>query len=304
MLSLTFFEATTALAFWHFAKEQVDIAVIEVGMGGRWDATNVIEPLAAVLTRIGLDHEDYLGDQDGIITEKIGIIKPKAEVITLADNAGVERIRRRAEELGCPCRTVGEADYVKDCARFGLDRDRYGFHSENLPLALAAVDALNKEGAFPVDERTIAAGIRDFYWPARFDLIQPRLMVDGAHNVNGMRWLAVHLKPFLEREGFSRCIAVFGCLADKRYEEMAEALLSVADRIVVTEPSYFRRLRAEDLARVLPKDWVVAIEPDVAKAARLAEETADERTLVLITGSIYLVGGWLAGKEEEKARKV
>ncbi|OGS50390.1 MAG: hypothetical protein A3K65_00845, partial [Euryarchaeota archaeon RBG_16_68_12] len=206
----TFFEVTTAMAFHYFAERKIDVGVIEVGMGGRMDATNVIRPLVAVLTRIGLEHTEHLGKTvDRIAREKAGIIKPGCRVVTV-DQPTLPIIEAQAHALGCPVTVVGRDVRVE---RLSFDRTGQrlrvsdggaveleipllgSYQPENAAIGYAAVRDASKMG-LTISDAAIVAGFKDTVWPGRLQIVRtgPAVVVDGTHNAPGVPALAASLR--------------------------------------------------------------------------------------------------------------
>ena len=304
----TFFEVTTAMAFHYFAERQIDIGVIEVGMGGRMDATNVINPLVAVLTRIGLEHTEHLGKtEDRIAREKAGIIKAGCRVVTV-DQATVPIITAQAHALGCPVIVVGR-DVRYD--RLGFDRSGQrvrmddgettelripllgSYQPENAAIAFAAVRDLSKMG-LRIPKEAIVAGFRETAWPGRMQIVRsnPTVIVDGTHNAPGVPTLAASLRELFPGE---KAVFVLGILDDKDLSAFADALGPLAAHLVVAKPETPRAYPPEAIARAFASHVPApAIVPKVAEAVDRAIALAGPAGLVVVTGSIYTAGEALA----------
>ena len=294
---LSFFEAATAIAFLAFARAQIDVAIVEVGLGGRLDATNVCAPFATVITSIGLDHTELLGDTLAAIAfEKAGIIKRGVPLITGELPAEAERaIALVAEERGAPCFALGRelsARIENDKlvyegpggaiagARLGLA----GPHqTSNAALALAATSF----AAPPPDEAARRAGLSSVSWPGRLERIGD-VWLDGAHNEEGARTLTAALPSLDVKEP----VILLGVLADKDARALLTPLVAVASRLVCTTPPSPRALAASDLARIaqeLVPRLPVAVAHDPADALVLARSLSAGAPLVAC-GSLYLIG--------------
>jgi dihydrofolate synthase / folylpolyglutamate synthase len=306
----TFFEATTAVGFEIFRRAGVDVAVLEVGLGGRLDATNVVQPIAAAITSIDFDHEQYLGNTlAAIAAEKAGVIRrdipvvvgpvaPEARevLVSMCEMSGAEFIEadrgvriesaneggRTTMRLTTPFRSYGPVP-------LGLR----GNHQ--IPNAVVAVRLLEElERQLPMTAASIVAGIRDVRWPGRLQLLElsegRRVLLDAAHNPAGAWALASYLK----REFAEPLPLVFGAMRDKDVTLMLKALLPVASTIVMTEPDTPRAYRAEELAaigRKLLPAAKIEIEPDPVHALDRAWTYC---SLICAAGSIFLVGNLLA----------
>jgi dihydrofolate synthase / folylpolyglutamate synthase len=305
-LKATFFEATTAMAFALFSRAHVDAAVIEVGLGGRFDATNVLSPAVAAITSIGLDHQQHLGNTlEAIAFEKAGIIKPGVTVVLGAmPEAAAAVIRRTAASLGA--RAIVAADGVRvdtavsdGRATLTIDTpvDRYGpmtlalRGAHQVGNAVVAVRALEcaREAGIVVAGEAVERGLSTVAWPARLEIIaidDRRVLIDAAHNVEGARALAAYLEQW-HRE---RPPLVISVMRDKDLEGMLAVLLPVTSSIVATEAPTPRAVPAADLARrVLAVDPARAVhtEADPLRAVEWALERARD---VCVAGSIFLAG--------------
>ena len=301
---VTYFEFLTAMAFLYFQRQQVDIAVLEVGLGGRLDATNVCQPMVSVITNIGFDHTAYLGNSLTAITrEKAGIIKQKGICITAAKQKKVLEVfnricfDRRAKLycLGSDIRIKRQKDGL--LTYYGLQRNfknlplpLLGRHQcSNAALALAAVEICGKNG-FQVDDAAISRGLANTHWDARLEILQnnPLFLLDGAHNPAGMRVLCQALK---NDYSYRRLIFIFGVLADKNYREMLQIMAKLSPQIILTQLKAGRAVPVADMACVLNKRGYPAIVTEnVGKAIEWARAIADKQDLICATGSLYLAG--------------
>jgi len=317
---LSFFEIVTTLAFSIFADAPVDVAVVEVGLGGTWDNTNVIDGEVAVVTPIGLDHTQYLGDTDvRIAGEKAGIIKPGAVAVLAAQppEAAAELIRRAAEVNATVAREGLEFGVVERRVAVGgqfltlqglagiydeIFLPLHGaFQAQNAACALAAVEAFFGADAEtgPLEVDTVRGAFAAVRSPGRLEAVRsaPTILLDAAHNPAGM---TASLTAIAEAFQFRRLVAVVGVMADKDATGMLELLEPAVDELVVTQNSSERGLSADELAAlavpILGPDRVT-VEPRLDDAievgVRLAEDTGDDVLAgagVLITGSVVTVG--------------
>ncbi|HEY3736026.1 MAG TPA: folylpolyglutamate synthase/dihydrofolate synthase family protein [Jatrophihabitans sp.] len=316
----SFFEIITALGFAIFAEAPVDVAVVEVGMGGTWDNTNVLDGEVAVITPIDLDHMQYLGDTVAAIAkEKAGIIKPTATAIIASQpvEAAAELLKRAVEvdaavareglEFGVLERRVAVGGQVLQLQGLGGEYEDvflplYGAHqAQNAGLALAAVEAFfgkgGKNGALDVD--IVRAALAEATSPGRLETVRsaPTVLVDAAHNKHGM---AASLAALSESFSFRRLVAVVAVLADKDAKAMLELLEPVVDEIVVSQNSSPRALDVDELAALAVDvfgDSRVSVElrldDAIDVAVTLAEETGDNSVAgsgVLVTGSVITAG--------------
>ena len=306
---VTFFEVLTALAFVQFADAPVDVGVFEVGMGGRWDATNVIDASVAVLTDISIDHPELGPDAESIATEKSGIIKPGAVVISAAQPDGaMDVIATAAAELDTRLVVAGRDFGVLDRSVAvggqhlhlqGVTGEvtdvflpLYGLHqAANAAYALAAVEGfLGFAGG--LDPDVIREGFAAVASPGRLEVIRPDegapVILDGAHNPAGARSLAIALGTEF---AFRHRVFVLGALADKDLEAMVAELRPVADHIVVTRPDSARAADVTDLAKIVEAAGCsVETSENVDEALELARGLAADTDVVVVTGSLYTVG--------------
>lgn len=319
----SFFEMLTAMAFEHFATSKVDIAVLEVGMGGRLDATNVVEPRVSVITDISLDHQKFLGDTiPEIAAEKVGIIHPGGVVVTLPQNPAANDVignailEQNATAVSAvpyvPSMTPAAPNYFGKQALTAAHSDissRYplqvmgqqstvetplvGRHQlRNVALAIAAAEELSKQG-FPITVRSIEQGIRETRWPGRFQVIpargsSPEYVLDVAHNPAGAWALRSTLSTYYEDR---RLIFVFGAMRDKAISEMCEILFPLAERVVSTQADNPRSATPEEIRQAASRTHAdIELSSDVPAALGSARELAGANGVVIITGSIYVVG--------------
>jgi dihydrofolate synthase/folylpolyglutamate synthase len=317
----SFFEMMTAIAFEHFAREKVDLAVLEVGMGGRLDATNVVDPRMSVITDISLDHQKFLGDTVGeIAREKVGIIRPGRAVVTLPQQPEAnDVIGNTILDLGAravnavpyvppvspastqylvPSSEQGEFVYRYPLGVLGeeilVETPLVGRHQlRNVALAVAAAVELNQQGIDGITAKSVARGIRETRWPGRFQVIVaraswPEMVLDVAHNPAGAWALRSALS---ERYEDRPLIFVFGAMRDKAISEMTEILFPLAERVIATRSENPRAASPEEIQKAASRTGaeVEAVE-DVKLALERALLLAGAKAVVVITGSIYLVG--------------
>ncbi len=309
-INCTYFEALTAIAFQYFADEQVDLAFIEVGLGGRFDATNVIVPQVSLITEIDLDHTDHLGRTIAQITkEKAGIIKAAVPCLSGSNKKKVNEVLRAAcanqsapfyvtKEI-CQIRnlrsseTDSEFDLIFAGRRFNnLKLSLTGDHQiKNAALAVSAAEVLRTQNIF-LEEQALHRGLQAVAWPARLQKLQdsPKVIIDVAHNPAGIRALLRSLQQYEN----DRLILVIGLLRDKDYQAISKLIAKHADFIAVVTPSSERALPAEEFARALARytsRWAVFTK--VERAFEKATHVARETDLICVTGSHYLVGDFL-----------
>ncbi|MFT4112563.1 bifunctional folylpolyglutamate synthase/dihydrofolate synthase [Silvibacterium sp.] len=304
----SFFEAMTALAFLSFSEESVDIAILEVGMGGRLDATNIVEPLVSVITDISLDHTEWLGPTITDITrEKAGILRENGTLVTLPQHPeanqaiGEIAVARNVEGVNAadyiPSRTTESGTYpvrVLD-ETIEVASPLPGAHQQrNVALAIATAVAIrnrisdNLGNKFRITPASIAEGIRKTNWPGRLEQIG-RLLFDVAHNPAGA-WALRAAISRLDPEP-RPLVAVFGCLRDKAIAEIAQVLFPLFDRVILTEvPSPRTATLAELSAAAATTGTIAETASSPREALERAYALAGESGLAVITGSVYLVG--------------
>jgi dihydrofolate synthase/folylpolyglutamate synthase len=308
-IPVTFFEFTTAMAFLHFAESSVDLAVAEVGMGGRFDATNVLTPLVSVITNIDFDHQAFLGNTiEQIAFEKAGIVKPGVPVVTATDHPeAMNVIRTACREQGAPLYRVGTEIRAEGSSpqKFRYQGIRRSYPDLNFSLlgkhqlmnaacALAALELLELQG-LPVGEASIRRGLPTVQWEGRMEIIRPSLsgaavLLDGAHNPAGARVLRAFLEEARPARP-ARLILVLGILGDKDIDGILAELVPLADEVVVTQPDYDRAEPATDLKRRLDSFSVhSSVREPVEEAVRYAQSVAAAADLICVTGSLYTIG--------------
>jgi len=322
----SFFETLTAMAFEHFARRKVELAVLEVGMGGRLDATNVIEPRVSVITDISLDHEKFLGSTvKEIAQEKAGIIRPHGVVVTLPQQPEAnDVIGNTILRLGA--KTVSAVPYVPpvspgstECvsvvrhspgaesgyhhaSRYPLqvmgkqilvETPLVGRHQlRNVALAIAAAEELARQG-FPITPDSIERGIRETSWPGRFQVLPvregaPEYVLDVAHNPDGAWALRSTLSAMYEGR---RLVMVFGAMRDKAIGVVAEILFPLAEQVLATRADNPRSASPEEIQRAAARTGAnIQESADVPSALAQARTAAGNDGVIVITGSIYVVG--------------
>lgn len=301
---LTFFEYTTAMAFYEFARQKVEWAVIETGMGGRLDATNIIEPSVSIISNLSIEHTTYLGDSIAqIAEEKGGIIKENTPVVTgVRQKDAVSILKKIAQEKSAPFYHFSEDFKVERIQEqrfnyFGIEnvwRDMQtglqgSYQLDNAALVLAACEILGRsEAKLPL--QCIKDGLEQNKWPGRLEIVStsPFVVIDGAHNLDAAENLAKYLSENLSDR---KLTLVVGILDDKPYTAILQSLLPVCNRVIITQPKIDRSLVPEKLS-LIAKEMVsdVKIIADVAEAVKYAIKTASPEDAVCIGGSLYVVG--------------
>jgi dihydrofolate synthase/folylpolyglutamate synthase len=300
----TFFEFAAAMGFLYFWEEGADPVILETGMGGRLDATNIVLPLVAAITNISMDHQEFLGNHLlAVAGEKAGIIKAGAPLVTYARQKRVlDLFRRECAAAGAPLYQGGvdfrsqglghgRFDYRGLASRLnGLQVNLIGRHQyRNAAVALAVVELLQQQG-FNLPEAAIRAGLAQARWPGRLEQVaqDPRVLLDGAHNPDAAATLARHLKQTANR---GRTWLVMGVMADKDVDAILGKLLPTAQTVIFARPRYFRAAAPEDLARrAEPYGLEVLQAPDIAAAIRQAQALAGPQDHIVVTGSLFTVG--------------
>lgn len=305
----TYFECLTAMALETFARQTVDLAVLEVGMGGRLDATNIVVPEVSVITQIDYDHENYLGHSiEQIAGEKAAIIKPNVPVVLAIERPRARMVaERRAAEVGAPVIEIerdfrlenvraiegcysASALHVESGEQFQLAPSLAGrYQLRNALAALAAARVLARRG-FPVTRQSIERGLVKVCWPGRLEKMgdRPPLYLDGTHNPAGAR----ELVDFWERHFAGRHIVlIYGAMRDKAVDEVCGLLFPRAARVILTEPRQKRSIAVKALAAMtghLARELDMAADP--VHAVKRALEVARPEDAIFITGSLYLAG--------------
>lgn len=316
----TFFEQVTAIALVAFAEAEVELAILETGLGGRLDATTAANAEIAAITRIDLDHQQYLGDTiEEIAAEKAAIIHAHSKVVIgEQEPKALEVILERCREVGVEPRLTSEVIEREASLRdphanisFGvvgewrpakfptitfllpggghrmLGLGLQGEHQiENARVAILVADILGSR--FSITDKDVGRGLSLVWHPGRLEWIG-RYLLDGAHNVGGARALGGYLDGFVDRP----ITMIFGAMGDKEIGEIASVLFSRADRLILTTPDNSRAMRAEDLLQFVPDGFDrdrVFVTPSAAAAIEKAREVSDKQDAILVTGSLYLVG--------------
>jgi len=303
---LTEFEILTAMAFYHFAKAQVDVAVFEVGLGGRWDATSVVQPRVAAITGVSLDHTDRLGETvEEIAWDKAHIIK-SASVAVVGDvpQGAMDQIEDRCTTVGASLKRFGKDFSYKDVSilknegsRFSIkgmfgDYDEISlpvFGAYQVPNFTMAISILEAFIGKRISSEVIKNATSGLVCPGRFELVgnDPLVVIDGAHNPEGISMVATGL---LRAFDYEKLLVVLAISSDKDIEKMLGILAGHTSLLVLSQNSSYRSASANqltDIARSSVKRYI--IEPDLEKALNLAVGSAGERDLVCITGSLYTI---------------
>jgi len=272
----THFEALTAAAFLYFKEQAVDVAVIEVGLGGLYDSTNVITPALSIITNVALDHENILGDLDGIARNKAGIIKPNVPVVTGASGEPLEIIRATAKKKNAPLYEVTEPANVEVNLRGE-------YQKINASIAIKAARVLK------LDDAATATGLARVQWAGRFEVVETSagtVIIDGAHNPDGASALRTSLDAYFPQ---GRRIWLFGVLKDKDFATMIKILFRADDLVIVTPPQSERAASTTTICAALQERGIkcLAVADNAAAVERLMSSGGDVK---IIAGSLYLIG--------------
>ena len=302
----TLFEALTAIAFAHFSVQQVDLALVEVGLGGRFDATNVVVPLLTILTNVGRDHLDLLGDKlSQIAWEKAGIAKPGVPFLTgdllpEAEKVAFEECRlTQAKRFRCDSITVERTAFDWERAVYAIDAGDLpqkidlpllgGYQQENLRVALRAVELL-REAGLDISNDAIIEGLAEVRWPGRFEAIgeHPRVVLDGAHNVPAALALAEDVERYVPERQHRHLL--FGALSDKEWEVISRILFPLFAAAVLTQSQSPRALPVDVLGKsASPLGIPFICSSSVSEGLSRASASLTERDVLFVTGSLTVV---------------
>ena len=303
----TFFEIVTAMSFLFFAEQQADYVVVEVGLGGRFDATNVVMPMVSVITNISLEHGNVLGTTfEKIAFEKAGIIKPNISVVTAAKNTALKVIeevaeKQQAEVILVDCNSWQRLSYSMQqqefiingrLSEYKLSTGMLGaYQGENIAVAVFTVEQLQMQGVY-LSESDIVAGVSNAFNPGRMELLSehPLVLLDGAHNPKGMEMLAASLKQDFR---YKRLIVVIGILEDKNIKDMLSFLLPNVDVVIITKSLNPRACPPQQLKQMVVQQHFpgeLLVDESLKQAIRKGVNRATQQDLVCVTGSLFTVG--------------
>ncbi|WP_053956109.1 bifunctional folylpolyglutamate synthase/dihydrofolate synthase [Inediibacterium massiliense] len=302
----TEFEIVTAIAFEYFKRESVDFLVLEVGMGGRFDATNVVNSLVSVITSIDYDHMDYLGDTlDKIAYEKAGIIKENSIAVIYPQAVEAMKVieevckKRNTKLIKAPIENIKIINQTEEGQSFevvindeiqNIFISMLGDHQiKNSTLALSVIKVLEDEYHISISKKALNEGFRKAIWPGRFEVIRknPTFVIDGAHNVAGMNALKEGIEKFFKDKNI---ILGIGILADKD-EKMLDIIIPLANKVVITKPNNPRALEVEKLGKKIEKyKKEIWIKENIKDAVDTSLSIANERDVIVFAGSLYMIG--------------
>nr|WP_312289624.1 folylpolyglutamate synthase/dihydrofolate synthase family protein [Clostridium chromiireducens] len=305
----TEFEIITALMFLHFYKEEVDYGVIEVGLGGRLDSTNVLTPIVSVITSISFDHTNILGNNlKDIAKEKAGIIKENKPVILYPQEQEVEEVVSRVarEKNSKVFNVIKESGKLIDInyedfnqiVEVKTERNTYNINFPllgehqilNLAVAINTIEVLCDEEKIEIDRNIIEKSLEDVKWIGRLEVLskKPSIVIDGAHNIDGIKALRKNISKYFK---FNKIYLLLGILADKQVKEMIEVITPIAEKVYALTPHSERAELSEDLKKEILNynPNTIAIE-NYEEAFSLVLKEAGEQDLILISGSLYMIG--------------
>jgi len=299
----TFFELVTAMAFQYFHNKNVDFAVIEVGLGGRYDATNIVDPLITIITNVSLEHEKILGKKvKDIAGEKAGIIKKGVPVVTAATGDALSVVKEKAADNNASLEIVdskrwkrihgsmtGQEFLIKgSLTEHHVNTPLLGqYQGENITLATATIEQLQMNGMYLTDD-AIIKGIEKTVNPGRMEIVgtKPTVLLDGAHNIVGIELL----KKTLEEDFvYEKLILVLGILSDKNIQEMLDIITPLADTVIVTKSHNKRACNPSKLKELIGEKEVV-VKDEISDAIDHGKKIAKKQDLICITGSLFTVG--------------
>lgn len=291
MTGVTMFEIDVALALAYFVENNVDIVILEVGMGGEYDGTNIITPLLSIITNVSFDHTTHLGhDIKKIAAAKAGIIKPNIPIVTAETKLdSLEVIENKAKEVKAPFYQILPPTITNNYPLTFIYQDReYQLKSlakyqvYNAALTIESINILNKYYNLNIKDEVVKEVLKKTIWPGRFEIISlnPLVVIDGAHNVAGIKMLVSTLANFVQHKTI-----MFSALADKDTDEMLELLISSNAQIILTEFDFYRVKKAVDLKG----DFDLVIEKDYKTYLKNKIKTMSKDEMLVITGSLYFI---------------
>lgn len=286
----SFFEITTAMAFLYFKEKNADFVVLETGLGGRLDATNVVTPLISVITSIGPEHTDLLGKTiEKIAFEKAGIIKENVPVITGAKGKALQVIEKIAKERNAPLFLTKRHQNVK------FDYLNGKFQQQNKDIVLTTIDALKKHNIINMDDKKIKNGLKKTQWEGRLQFLSKNELIDCAHNPSGFEALKKELTLIKKQRKIKNFIFVVGVQRDKDIPTMLKTINPLISAVIFTQSKNEKASNPRQLLKIFNKinknkKIIKKNIENPKKALNYAKKIADKKDLVVVTGSIYLVG--------------
>ena len=288
----TFFEVITSIAFLYFKDKKTDFLVCEVGLGGRLDATNVVNPLVSVITKVGLEHQEYLGDTiERIAYEKAGIIKNNKPVVTGAKGAALKVIKEIAKKKNSPIFLIKKA--IKKNSHFNINDYKNlklslmgDFQLENASIAVKTIEVLNKYYNLNINKNNIRKGLLKTKIAGRFQFISRNIIVDCAHNPDAMAALKKELLKIRKR--YRKIYLIIGILKDKDYKAMLDKLIPLVKTTILVKPKIPRAQDPKILAKYVKKNYIII--ENAKNAFKYIKKKTNKNDLILVTGSFYVVG--------------
>ncbi|MFH0868584.1 MAG: folylpolyglutamate synthase/dihydrofolate synthase family protein [Candidatus Woesearchaeota archaeon] len=276
----TFFEITTSMAFLYFKEKKVDFVVLETGLGGKLDSTNVIKPLISIITNVGIEHTEYLGNTiKQIAYEKAGIIKEKIPVVTAAKGIALAAIKKISNKKNSPLFII-KTNKIK---KIKLNNLKGKFQLTNAAIAEKTINILNNNKKIKINEKNIINGLKNTKWPGRFQFIKKNILIDCAHNPHAFRILVKELKNVK----YNKLILVAGFSKDKDIKTISKIIKPLANKVILTKSSNERAAEPEAIKKYFNMPIIIK---NSKKALNYAKKTASKDDLILVTGSIFLAG--------------
>ena len=275
----TFFEITTAMAFLYFKEKNVDFAVLEIGLGGRLDSTNVITPLVSIITTIGMEHTEYLGNTiEKIAYEKAGIIKKNVPVVTATEGKALATIKKISNQRNSKLIAVNNKK-INYKLRFKGE-----FQKQNASIAAKAIEILKNNDKIKITKYNIIDGLKNTKWPGRFQFIAKNILIDSAHNPPGFKTLVKELKNI----DYNKLILIVGFSNDKDIKTISQIIKPLADKTIITKSDNEKAEKPKIMQKYFKTNSIIINNPK--KALKYAKKIAAKNDLILVTGSIFLVG--------------
>ena len=275
----TFFEITTAMAFLYFKEKNVDFAVLEIGLGGRLDSTNVITPLVSIITNIGMEHTEYLGNTiEKIAYEKAGIIKKNVPVVTATEGKALATIKKISNQRNSKLIAVNNKK-INYKLRFKGE-----FQKQNASIAAKAIEILKNNDKIKITKYNIIDGLKNTKWPGRFQFIAKNILIDSAHNPSGFKTLVKELKNI----DYNKLILIIGFSNDKDIKAISKIINPKAYKTIITKSDNEKAEKPKIIQKYFNTNSIIINNPK--KALKYAKKIAAKNDLILITGSIFLVG--------------
>ena len=292
---LTEFEILTVCAFLYFAKNNVDIAILETGLGGRLDATNAVHPILSIITSIDMDHTERLGDSiEKIAYEKAGIIKPNAPVVISKDNRGEKVIEQKTKKTNSPLLLTQDSDdnfFDGEFNNIKINNKIYRtsllgkYQAKNLPLVLKTIEYLNEKTDFKIPEKTIEDSLKKIVWPARMQFFKEyNTIIDGAHNLDAAKLLRKTIEEYFPEK---KIAWFYASLKNKDYPKIINELFKPDDEIFINDSFSKNAASSEDIQKLLP-DKCINIKNSPIEITNLIKTNKDK--LLIVAGSLYFAG--------------